>query len=94
MGALYFFGCVVMSSSDCVPLTSDSHRVRGVFSCLQLLSPVESSSLPSEALGAYSLLVRLGVAGCKKYFQVLRVDFFVRKQQRTNTLVRIRNIKW
>jgi hypothetical protein len=31
----------------------DSHRVRGVFSVVALLSPVESS-IPSEALGAHT----------------------------------------
>ena len=39
-----------------------------MFSVVSLLSPVESSILPSEALGAHSLLVRPGVGGCKRFF--------------------------
>ena len=46
--------------------------MRGVFSFVALLSPVESSILPSEALGAHSLLVRLGAGARKRFFRFVR----------------------
>jgi hypothetical protein len=47
VGALFSFWLRrLMSGWYRAPFTSDSHRVRGVFSFVQLLSPVESSSLP------------------------------------------------
>ena len=62
-----FLLCRVGNSSNFVPFTRDSHRVRGVFSFVALLSPVESSIL-SGAHGAHTSLVRLWIAACKRFF--------------------------
>jgi hypothetical protein len=69
VGALFFFLlCRVASSYDSHnPFADDSHRVRGVFSFVALLSPVESSNIPSGALGAHDCVVRLGDVGCKAF---------------------------
>jgi hypothetical protein len=67
VGALFFFLAVSPSEQGYnILFAGDSHRVRGVSSVVALLSPVESSILPSEALGAHTLLVRLGVGACKR----------------------------
>jgi len=49
-----------------LPFPGDSHRVRGVLNVVALLSPVESL-ISSEARGAHTLLVRLGLATCKRF---------------------------
>ncbi|MGB7726480.1 MAG: hypothetical protein WBL50_00510, partial [Candidatus Acidiferrum sp.] len=49
------------------PFAGDSHRVRGVFSFVALLSPVESSIIPSGAPGAHGFVVRLGDVDCKAF---------------------------
>ncbi len=51
------------------PFTDDSHRVRGVFSFVALLSPVESSKMSSGALGAHAFLVRFGDVDCKAFLR-------------------------
>jgi hypothetical protein len=69
VGALFsFLLCRVASSYyRHNPFADDSHRVRGVFSFVALLSPVESSKIPSGALGAHDFLVRLGDVDCKAF---------------------------
>jgi hypothetical protein len=69
VGALFsFLLCRVASSYyRHNPFADDSHRVRGVFSFVALLSPVESSKIPSGALGAHGFFLRLGDVDCKAF---------------------------
>ncbi|HUL15995.1 MAG TPA: hypothetical protein VLV88_08360, partial [Terriglobales bacterium] len=47
----------VLSSAYCLLFSRDSHRMRGVFSVVTLLSPVESF-IPLRSLAAHSFLLR------------------------------------
>ncbi len=64
------------------PFAGDSHRVRGVFSFVALLSPVESSKIPSGALGAHDLVVRLGDVDCKAFLAKWLEHTYPLRQQR------------
>jgi hypothetical protein len=62
----FLFGRVL---SSCVALlfSRDAHRMRGVFSDVTLLSPVESF-IPLRSFVAHSFLVRLRARQCKSFF--------------------------
>jgi len=66
-GPFFSFAASLDEQFNRILLVRDSHRVRGVFSFVALLSPVESIDPPSE-LVAHSYLVRLGATGRKRNF--------------------------
>jgi len=72
VGALCFILAVSRGERrNFVSFARDSHRVRGVFSVVSLLSPVESSEIPSEANELTPCFYALGSAVATGFFVIL-----------------------